>query len=413
MTSNTIPEGYKQSELGIIPIDWRIAHFEDVADIDHNNLKESTLKDYKFTYISLSGVNSDDFKIETTQQTFETAPSRARRIVKKGDILMSTVRPNLLGFSFIKNDIQNLIASTGFAVITCNHCSNKYLYHYLFSQNILKQLHQLIVGSNYPAINSSDVRKLKISLPPSSEQILIANLLGYLDKNINITNQLKSKKEHQKKWLMQQLLTGKKRVKGLESAWNIKTMSDCVKCVSREVKKPSSSFFGLGIRSHGKGIFHKNNFEPEDLAMDVLYEVKENDLIVNITFAWEHAIAIAGKGDDGGLVSHRFPTYTFNLKNALPEFFKHYILLKRFKFELDLISPGGAGRNRVMSKKDFLNIEVLIPDIEEQTAIAKVLQTSDKEIQLLKAKAAKLKEVKKGMMQVLLTGKKRLKPIEI
>jgi len=76
---------------------------------------------------------------------------------------------------------------------------------------------------------------------------------------------------------------------------------------------------------------------------------------------------------------------------------------------LDLISPGGAGRNRVLSKKDFLKLEVKIPSVEEQTAIAQVLQAADKEIQVLKTKAEKLREQKKGLMQVLLTGKKRLK----
>ncbi|MBK6329956.1 MAG: DNA damage-inducible protein D [Bacteroidetes bacterium] len=74
-----------------IPKDWEVKHFEDVADIDRDSLNGSTPKDYEFDYISLSDVDSDDFKIETTRQVFASAPSRARRIVKQGDILMSTV----------------------------------------------------------------------------------------------------------------------------------------------------------------------------------------------------------------------------------------------------------------------------------------------------------------------------------
>ena len=143
--------------------------------------------------------------------------------------------------------------------------------------------------------------------------------------------------------------------------------------------------------------------------MDKLYVVKENDLVINITFAWEQAVAIASKKDEGGLVSHRFPTYTFNNKNATFLYFKFFILGTKFKSMLDLISPGGAGRNRVMSKKDFLKLEIKIPEIEEQTAIANVLQCADTEIQLLKTKLTQLKEQKKGLMQVLLTGKQRLK----
>jgi type I restriction enzyme S subunit len=74
-----------------------------------------------------------------------------------------------------------------------------------------------------------------------------------------------------------------------------------------------------------------------------------------------------------------------------------------------MISPGGAGRNRVMSKSDFIKLEFLLPDYKEQTAISQVLQAAEKEISLLKTKAEKLRVQKKGLMQQLLTGRVRLK----
>ena len=209
---------------------------------------------------------------------------------------------------------------------------------------------------------------------------------------------------------MQNLLTGKKRLSGFENEkWKVKLLEDVLIPTSRPVDKPSSEFLALGIRSHGKGTFLKHDFEPGKIEMETLFTVRENDLIVNITFAWEGAIAIVKKEDDGALVSHRFPTFTFNPANGVVDYFRHFILQPKFKYMMDLISPGGAGRNRVLSKKDFLKLEVKIPSPEEQTAIAQVLQTADKEIHLLKAKTERLKEQKKGMMQVLLTGKKRLK----
>jgi type I restriction enzyme S subunit len=208
---------------------------------------------------------------------------------------------------------------------------------------------------------------------------------------------------------MQQLLTGKKRLKEFEGEWKTVSLANCLNYTSREVPKPSKSFFALGIRSHGKGIFHKNDFEPEDLAMDVLYEVKENDLIVNITFAWEQAIAIASKDDDGGLVSHRFPTYTFKADSADVDFFRYLIIQKKFKYLLDLISPGGAGRNRVMSKKDFLKLEVTIPDVAEQKAIGSILNDATAELKLYEQKLAALQQQKKGLTQKLLTGEVRVK----
>jgi len=143
--------------------------------------------------------------------------------------------------------------------------------------------------------------------------------------------------------------------------------------------------------------------------MDKLYQVKENDLIVNITFAWEGAIAIVKKEDENGLVSHRFPTYNFNKDLATYKFFQYVFIQKKFRFMLDLISPGGAGRNRVMSKKEFLKLKWEMPSLEEQQKIAQVLSNADKEIELLKDELQELKKQKKGLMQKLLTGKVRVK----
>ncbi len=258
-------------------------------------------------------------------------------------------------------------------------------------------------------IGQEDISELIIPLPPLPEQKAIAHVLGLMDTAINKNNQLIAQKELRKKWLMQNLLTGKKRLKGFENEkWKIKSLRDILIPVSRPVDKPKSTFLALGIRSHGKGTFLKPEFDPKKIEMDTLYEVKENDLIVNITFAWEGAIAIVKKADDGALVSHRFPTFTFNSNNGVTDYFRHLIVQPRFKYMLGLISPGGAGRNRVLSKKDFLKLEVKLPSVKEQMAIAQLLQAADKEIQLLKTKTEKLKEQKKWMMQVLLTGKKRL-----
>ena len=200
-----------------LPSDWEVKHFEDVAEIDRECLNGSTSKDYEFEYISLSDVSCDDLKIETTKQIFATAPSRARRIVKKGDVLMSTVRPNLQGFSLIRDEAINLIASTGFAVITATKCNNEYLYQYLFSSEISRQFHKMLVGSNYPALNSSDIRKLNLAVPPLREQKAIAHILSLMDYTIDINNSLLAIKESRKKWLMQNLLSGKKRLKEFEN----------------------------------------------------------------------------------------------------------------------------------------------------------------------------------------------------
>lgn len=256
----------------------------------------------------------------------------------------------------------------------------------------------------------SELKTTVISYPDKSEQKAIAQVLSTADAAIHTTEKIIAQKELRKKWLMQQLLTGKKRLKGFDnSKWKIQPLENFIKLIVREVPKPSIPYLGIGLRSHGKGTFLKHDEQPEKNSMDNFYTVRPNDLIVNITFAWEQAIAIVRPEDDGALASHRFPTYTFIEGKGHSDFFRFFILQPRIKFMLQMISPGGAGRNRVMSKSDFIKLEFLLPEYEEQTAIAQVLQAADKEISILKAKAMKLREQKKGLMQQLLTGKVRLK----
>lgn len=183
--------------------------------------------------------------------------------------------------------------------------------------------------------------------------------------------------------------------------WQKKSLSSFLTPIARDRKKPSEGYKGLGLRSHGKGTFLKEQEDPEKNSMETLYEVKRDDLIVSITFAWEGAIAIAGSSDDGALVSHRFPTYIFSKDRTLPEFFKFKIVDKQFVYKLGVISPGGAGRNRVMNKADFLKLKVFLPKLDEQQKIADCLDSVDALIAAQGRKVEALKAHKKGLMQQL------------
>jgi type I restriction enzyme S subunit len=185
--------------------------------------------------------------------------------------------------------------------------------------------------------------------------------------------------------------------------WRLVSLADIITPVIRGVNKPKSGYWRLGLRSHGKGTFHTFIEDPSKVDMDTLFVVKNNDLIVNITFAWEHAIAVATIRDEGKLVSHRFPTYVFN-DSACRSYYKYYILQPGFKFLLENISPGGAGRNRVMSKKDFLKLPVIKPPLKEQKKISEILiawdEAINKQLQLIKQK----ENFKKGLIYKLFSG---------
>ena len=249
-----------------------------------------------------------------------------------------------------------------------------------------------------------------MSDPTLPEQRKIADILSTWDEALETLDSLIAAKTRQKQALMQQLLTGMKRVKGAKGKWKNSTLADMLVPITRTVAKPTGQFLAAGIRSHGKGVFLKPEFKPENIALDELFEIKAGDLIVNITFAWEGAAAIVSEQADGALVSHRFPTFLFKDGVASCSFFRHYIRSKRFVFDCGLASPGGAGRNRVLSKSAFLDIDLRTPPFEEQQQIGTILDAADQELTLLSTQRQSLDQQKRGLMQQLLTGKTRVKP---
>lgn len=294
--------------------------------------------------------------------------------------------------------------------------SPRWLSYWLQAPSTRKRLGSIAAGTSgsMKKLSKPVLLSIEVLIPSFKEQEKIAEILRSLDSAIQSVESLVSAKTKLKTGLMQQLLTGKRRFREFTTQkWQLMSVSDFTTQAVRVRPKPDKAFLALGIRSHGKGTFHKPDFDPAKIEMTELYEVKENDLIVNITFAWEGAIAVAKGSDTGALVSHRFPTYEFDRELAIPEYFRYVIVQKWFVEKLGLISPGGAGRNRVLSKRDFVKIEVLMPSVEEQRRIADVLNACDKEIELLKRQLDALKRQKRGLMQKLLTGQIRVKVDDI
>ena len=399
-----------------LPSGWEMKRFSEIiskAVLGGNY--ENSESNSGIPVIKMGNIDRGKISIEKVQYLPIDSEYNKNDILKKGDLLFNTRNTlDLVGKVSVWNEELPLaIYNSNLLKLEFNKEnveSNFYMNYVFNSHKILCQLKARATGTtSVAAIYGRDLNSVKFLLPPLPEQCAIANILSTWDTAIQTTQALISQKEAEKKWLMQNLLTGKKRLKGFEyTKWKIQQLENVITPISREIPKPNEPYLGIGLRSHGKGTFLKPDEQPEKNVMDKFYIVRENDLIVNITFAWEQAIAIVKKEDDGAMASHRFPTYTFKDGKGNSDFFKFLILLPRMKFMLEMISPGGAGRNRVMSKTDFLKLEFLIPEIEEQTAIAQVLQTADKEIELLKTKLDQQKLQKKGLMQVLLTGKVRV-----
>lgn len=200
----------------------------------------------------------------------------------------------------------------------------------------------------------------------------------------------------------------KLRFKEFTDEWKQTPLKNIIYSNIIEAPKPTTDYIRLGIRSHCKGTFHELVKIENILSADKMYIVPKNNLILNITFAWEQAIAITDDNDEGKYISNRFPTFAFK-DNQLPTFYKYIIPQKRLKYDLNVASPGGAGRNRVLNKKLFLSIPVNIPLLKEQEKIAKFLTTVDKKITNLENTITSLENQKKGLLQQIFSQKLRFK----
>ena len=188
------------------------------------------------------------------------------------------------------------------------------------------------------------------------------------------------------------------RFHGFDDAWEQRKFGEIASKYEDPVPTPHDGYYRLGIRSHAKGTFHSYVAKGQELETAQMHRVAAGNFIVNITFGWEHAVAITDENDAGKLVSHRFPQFSF-AEGMVPEFFRYVIVDEKFRHHLWLASPGGAGRNRVLKLDDMLNYLMRFPSRDEQIKIAEFFRQLDHLITLHQRKFEKLTNVKKSMLE--------------
>lgn len=402
--------------------EFEIHTLSKLVHIDQKSLGKKTPEDFTFSYISLSDVSSGNISKTLEKHSFKSAPSRARRVLQNGDIIMATVRPNLQGFAKITEEFSHCVASTGFAVLSPkDNVSGEFIYQCLYSYQITKQIESLVVGSNYPAINSSDVAGLHIYTPSYPEQRKIAQILSTWDKAINTTERLIDNSKQQKKALMQQLLTGKKRLlddlgKPFEGEWEeIKLESIVVRTqlgTTERTKENNDSnivpLIKMGNLTWGGFSFSKLETVPKSIVDeslilqygDFLFNTRNTPELVGKSAVWKGQLTEA-------TFDNNINRITFNIA-VNTDFICFYLNHGKGKATVNSL-PAGSTSVAAIYWKDLKNIKVPLPNIEEQTKIVSVLVNADQEIELLEQQLADLKQEKKALMQQLLTGKRRVK----
>ena len=173
-----------------IPAGWTETTIQDVAVINELTVKNGNAPTV-IEYIDIASVDKGQIT-EKQIMPFNKAPSRAKRIVRDNDILISTVRPNLEHYTFVKTASKNTIASTGFAVVSAKKVDSRFLYYILTQKSFTEYLTRIAEGhtSAYPAFNPDVIENAKIQIPSLSEQKAIAHILGSLDDKIELNRQM-------------------------------------------------------------------------------------------------------------------------------------------------------------------------------------------------------------------------------
>ncbi|EMW6091090.1 restriction endonuclease subunit S [Enterococcus faecalis] len=297
-------------------------------------------------------------------------------------------------------DFPFKIKSSAMKLLSLNDNSD----NFYFMFNTLKNIKY--VPQSHERHWISKFSSFEIYKPSQEEQQKIGAFFKKIDDTIALHQRKLDLLKEQKKGYLQKMFpkNGEKvpelRFAGFTDDWEERKLGELVEQIIREVPKPNKPYYRMSVRSHAKGTFKQFVDNPENVAMDKLFVVKKDDLVVNITFAWEHAIAVVNEENDGLLVSHRFPTYRADGKSDI-EFLHHVVSKENFRRKLEFISPGGAGRNRVLNKKDFLKLKIFVPKIEEQQKIGSFFKQLDNTIALHQRKLDLLKEQKKGFLQKL------------
>lgn len=202
----------------------------------------------------------------------------------------------------------------------------------------------------------------------------------------------------------------KLRFPEFKDIWNNHKIEDMFDRVGTPVDLDDTlTYREIGIRSHGKGIFHKDETTASEIGDKRIFWVEPDCFVVNIVFAWERAVAKTTEAENGMIASHRFPMYKPKKDVVDLDYITEYFITKRGQNILILASPGGAGRNKTLGQKEFAKSVVKLPSLPEQQKIAEFLSTIDTVIEKQKETVSAWEERKKGVMQKLFGQEVRFK----
>jgi len=393
----TVPEGYKRTEVGVIPEDWDVKTVSDLFSVtaggDYDSRRSQSLRDERHPYPIYSntiadrglhgycsyGVHPAGSITVTARGTLGVASYRSHQYTAIGRVLVLRPKQAMDGrffVEFINSRLTFAVESTG-----------------------------------VPQLTAPQASRYKLPDPSLAEQQAIASTLSHADSLVTALDKLIAKKQAIKQAAMQQLLTGKTRLPGFAGEWAVKRIADFADSLTGGTPSTSNgAYWGGHISWMNSGELHLKT------VREVVGRITEQGLLNSSTRLLPAKcvlIGLAGQGRTRGTVAINLVELCTNQSIAavlpndtfVPEYV-YYNLDSRYR-ELRGMSTGASGRG-ALNLQIVRSTAIPMPDIEEQQAIATVLSDVDAEIGALERQLEKIRAIKHGMMQQLLTGRTRL-----
>jgi restriction endonuclease S subunit len=400
-------------------------------DLNRHTLSENIPEDWEFQYIDIGNVNSSGTILEKQRMRFGEAPTRARRKVAKGDTIVSTVRTYLKAITYIDSDEDDMVCSTGFAVLTPKKTLHpKFLAYYSRSTNFIDEVVARSVGVSYPAVNASDIADIKVPILPFNVQQSIAS---YLDQQTAKLDQLVEKKQRLIDLLQEkrQALITHAVTKGLDPNVPMKdsgiewlgevpahwTVSRLKPFIILNPSKQEISKFSLDTEVtfvpmeavNESGIIDYSRIKIiSDCVAGYTYFRDGDVLLAKITPCFENGKAALVNGLNNGI---GFGSTEFHVLRANSNTDRHYLVYivqsDPFRKLGEASMIGAAGQKRV-PESFILNFKQAYPPIDEQIEIAKFLDREisniDKIINKLNQQITTIKEYRQALITAAVTG---------
>lgn len=404
-----IPQGYKATPLGIIPQEWEVRRLGDIVSITSGESPSlyHLKTEGKYPYVKVEDLNNcEKYQIISREYSDDN-----NIIVKAGSIIFPKRGASILN-NKVRIAAKNIQMDSNMMAITPNTAIIDS--EFLFVRILYEKLYRIADTSSIPQINNKHIIPYKIPVPPLVEQKKIAEVLGVWDKAIEKQSQLIEQLTLRKRGLMQQLLSAKRRLPGFSDPWKKVRLGDICERVTRKNTEDNKNVMTISAQ---RGFVVQTDFFNKSVASETLesyYLVLKDEFCYNKSYSNGYPMGAIKRLSEADKAVVTSLYICFKVKSSMRvsiDYLAYYFDNGGLNRGLTKIANEGGRAHGLLNvtPTDFFGLMFGIPSIIEQTAIAQVLTAADREIELAQQKLELLRQQKRGLMQQLLTGKKRVK----